>query len=92
MIARNPNYNAKRVIHIIPATDWHAVHTEERLYVPLAAWALVEYEDGTQAVVGIEASPFDPNTDFSEDFGDFQGYVYRPADTTKMIPEHPVGD
>lgn len=74
----------KQILQIIPATDWYSVHDGGGMYVPLAAWALVEYEDGCRGITGIEATPFEALTPIAEGQRSFQGYIYRPVDLSKV--------
>jgi hypothetical protein len=54
---RTPRY--KRILQIIPATGWHVLLEEptdsgapRQETAPLAAWSLVETDDGAQGLVG----------------------------------------
>lgn len=48
---------ADRIIQIIPADGWYSIHVWgcEPYAVPLAAWALVERDDGSTYVTGLDA-------------------------------------
>lgn len=44
----------ERMIQLVPANGWFAEmeHPDGNYFEPLAFWALVEYEDGTQCTEG----------------------------------------
>ncbi len=68
--------NKKKILQIIPAADWFAVFKvagEQDAAAPLACWALVEYEDGSTRVEGLEVSG---EVEFAEDQANFGGYVH----------------
>lgn len=52
----------RRIIQIMPAApDWRAIYADESeeglvLETPLVGWALIEQEDGSRCVVGLDAT------------------------------------
>lgn len=89
-----------RIVQIIPSDGWAAVFTlqapkgySETTYMPLICFALVEYEDGTRRVRGIDAeSPaafgqegYNP-LEFSDKMKNFCGYMKLQPDGSFYEP------
>jgi len=67
-----------RVLQIMPAApDWRAIYADESveglvLETPLAGWALVEREDGSRSVIGLDATG---EVESCESLENFLGYA-----------------
>jgi hypothetical protein len=46
----------RKILQIIPATDWFATFNNELLERPLVGWALIQDEDGEMSVVGLSTT------------------------------------
>ncbi len=58
---------------MLAAPDWRAIYADESveglvLETPLAGWALVEHEDGSRSVVGLDATGDVENCQSLENF------------------------
>lgn len=66
----------EKILQIIPANGWSAKYTQEDgdFTSPLVCWALVEDEDGTRRVVGLDGADY---VDTAECAVNFQRYIYE---------------
>jgi hypothetical protein len=71
--------NGDSVVHMIPAAGYYAVYQEgdELTYNPVAAWVVIEDEQGRQRVDGIDPSGNDWNGSPCSDRKSFVEFVYR---------------
>lgn len=66
-----------KIIQIIPADGWYScckLDDGTLWNTPLACWALIENQDGTREVRGLEAHDY---VDDAEGDGGFQNYVHK---------------
>jgi hypothetical protein len=68
-----------KITHIVPAAGYYAVYREgdEMTYNPVAAWVVVEDENGGQRVDGIDPSGVGWDGSPSSCASEFVEFVYR---------------
>jgi len=71
--------NGDRVVHMIPAAGYYAVYKEgdDLTYNPVAAWVVIEDQQGRQRVDGIDPSGSDWNGSPCSYQKSFVEFVYR---------------
>lgn len=76
----NPNAKQANILSIIPAVGMNSMYKgnpedgSDFLFYPLVCWALIEKNDGTKAVVGMDTS-IEGVVSVCNEFEDFIGYV-----------------
>jgi hypothetical protein len=68
-----------KILHIVPAAGYYAVHKEgdETTYNPVAAWVVIEDEQGHQRVDGVDPSGIGWDGSPCSYASDFVEFVYR---------------
>ena len=69
-----------KILQILPPGEWMAVYTDDDdkppMKLPLVCWALIEFKNGEQSVVGMDGGDY---VDFAENSNNFYAYEPRPA-------------
>lgn len=79
---------AKRIYQIIPADAWYAVYIYNEtdvIYQRVVCWALADFDPGTQAVYGLDATL---GLSFCEDSDYFDRYIHE-SELPKIAKEDP---
>lgn len=89
------NYLCAKIIQIIPAGDYVAVcaieptpqYQDAAIVIPVVCWALVELEDGSREVVGMDLEPGSQRLHISVDVASFVTYARSKVSQVELNKE-----